>query len=321
MIGLGPQFIEVQAVPGGEVVRYPHRSALRVDGSAVAVAPVGSAQVDLTLTLGHGPTGATGAVGDKGVTGAGGAAGATGATGAAQAMLVHDTTYSPVGLWQFNGSLADTSGNAYDFSVDTGTPLYGQLAPNVPGVFLSACRLKAAVAANLLRILGNATIEFLLLPLADNTGAMPTSAPLVSFTGGQDDISSASNYLYQVAFDPGRLLYWFSEHGTGVNDTYQITAQALPPLRQLMHIAATRTADVIQFYVNGRAFGAPSSALTTPTGGSTAQLWVGGQGGTAPTLAPDCGLASLKIIASALTAAQVKAEFNRTAGKFYGYIP
>lgn len=302
----------IDATSGVDVLLDP-KPAVRVSGT-VDVTP-GPKDHVLDIPSGEGPQG------PDGIQGPVGSQGATGAAGMAQAIGVHDTTYSPVGLWQFNGNLNDSSGNGFNLTADAGTPLFGQLAPGLPGVFLSSTRLKAAASANALRITGDVTVELLAMLLADNTGAMPTSAPLVSFTGGQDDTTSTLNYLYQLAFDPGRLLYWFHEHGTGVNDTYQLTSLALPPLRQLFHLAATRTANVVQFYVNGRAFGPPSSALTAPTDASLSQLWVGGQGGTIPTLAPDCALASLKIVAGALTAAQVKAEFNRTAGKFYGYVP
>ncbi len=326
----GPQFVETRDSLSKSVVRYEHRPKIAIKGTGAEVDPDTGA---LSLLVGTGPEGDKGPTGDKGATGATGAAGtngtngtngatgATGATGTVQSIQLHDTTHSPVGLWQFQGDLTDASGNGFTLSVDAGTPRYDQLCPGLAGVLLQSTRLKAAVGANALRITGDITIEMLVIFAADNTGVQPTSAPLISFTGGQDDTSSTVNFLYQIAFDPGRLLYWFSEHATGVNDVYQVTSQALPPLRQVLHLAATRTSNVIQFYVNGRAFGAASSALNAPTDGSAAQLWVGGQGGTTPTLAPDCSLSSLKIVASALSAAQIKAEFNRTLGRFYGYIP
>jgi len=249
-----------------------------------------------------------------------GVQGTTGPTGDAAAIGLHDTTYGPAGLWQFNGNLNDSSGNGYHLTVDSGTVVYTSMCPGLVGVRLSALRLKAALANNLLRITGDVTIEMLCQLEADSVGSVVGSNAFVSFTGGQDDTSSSLNYLYHVAINEGRLLRWFSEHGTGVNDTYDVTAQALPPLKQVFHLAVTRTSNVIQWYVNGRPFGPPSSALTAPTDGSAAQLFVGGSGGTSPVVCSDRSIASLKITAAALAAEQIKASFNRTAGKFYGTL-
>lgn len=303
----------IEVVDSTGVVEAVRRTrALRLKGAVTAAA--GSRENVLTFPPGVGPTG------DKGAKGSQGIQGIAGATGAAAAIGLHDTTHSPVGLWQFNGTLADTSGNGYDLSVDTGTVTYAAMVPGLVGVRLSSLRLKAALAANLLRITGNVTVEVLCQLEADTVGSAVGTNAFISFTGGQDDSSSTLNYLYHLAFNQGRLPQWFSEHGTGVNDVHTITDQALPPLGQLFHFAAVRAFNIVQLYVNGRPFGPPSSVLTEPTDGSASQLWVGGSGGTSPVLCSDRVIASLKIIPAALSAAQVKAEFNRTAGKFYGSL-
>lgn len=297
--------------PGGRDVMMPYRQALRIlPGHGAAVTSSGGI-ISLNATGGTGPTGDKGPVGDRGPVGPNG--------DGAQQILLHDATHSPVGLWQFQGSLADTSGNGYTGTVDAGTEAYTAIAPGVLGVKLGGTLRLAlgGTTANLLRITGAVTIEMLMR----FTSAASIANPLFGYTYGVDDTSSAFNYLYEVRFkDTFRRPGWFHEHGTGVDDEYNLTDLALPAQR-LFHFAARRDANnVIQFFVDGRPFGPPSSPLTAATAGGSSQLYLGGTGGPSAALATSMNVASFKVVAGALTDAQIAAEFNRTAGKFYGSI-
>lgn len=257
-------------------------------------------------------------------SGAGGPLTISASTNAVGEIVLHDTSFSPVGLWQFNQSLSDSSGNAFTLSVDAGSATYGVMDQRLYGIRLGSCRLKRAYNA-LLHQVGNMTIGMFLM-----FEQQPTGEPIVTFTAGVDDTSSTYNYNYQIALSPtgttsvitDRVPTWFSEHGVGVNDFYTVTGLNLPPPGEVFHLMVTRTANVIQFYVNGTAFGPASSALTATDGGSVSELFVGGVGGVGiANVLTGTMLASLVIIPSALTAAQVKAEYNRTLGPYKGDAP
>jgi hypothetical protein len=102
-------------------------------------------------------------------------------------------------------------------------------------------------------------------------------------------------------------LQWLSESGAGVNFNYQITDRN--PL-YICHFAVTRVSNVIQFYINGRTLGPPSGVGATPDGGTNSIFRVGDNTNSAPF----CALASLKIVPSGLTAAQVLQEARFTIG-------
>lgn len=243
--------------------------------------------------------------------------------GAVGEIALHDTTHAPVGLWQFQGSLADASGNGFTLSVDAGSAEYSAFAQRILGVRLNGLRLKRAHEA-LLTIPGDMTIGmFCLFEEQPEPSVVGQATALVTYTGGTSDASADYNYQYQldITVTPGRLMRWFSEHGVGVNDSYTL-ASHLPAPGVPFHLMATRTANVVQFYLNGTTFGAASAALTTPDGGTLTELYVGGTGGvgTLSTISSTL-MASLIIIPSALTAAQVKTEYNRTMGPFLGGAP
>lgn len=247
-------------------------------------------------------------------------------TGGVGEILRHDTRFSPVGLWQFNQSLLDESGNGFTLTVDAGTESYVLMDQRLWGIRLDNCRLTRAFNA-LLHCVSDMTIQMFLM-----WEAQPGGFPIISFTGGSSDVSSTLNYNYQIALSPNgtvspitdRVPSWFSEHGLGLNDIYTVAtaggkALLLPPPGVLFDLTATRLANVIQFYLNGTPFGPASSALTATDDGSAAQLWFGGIAGTG-TASVQTGtvLSSAVIIPFALTAAQVKAEYNRTLGPFLG---
>lgn len=267
-------------------------------------------------TAGPGVQGPQGPAGPKGEKGADGAKGLTGPAGTAQAIQLHDTTHSPVLLLQLQGSLSDTSGNSYTPTTDTGGPvMYGTLCPGVRGFLAGSVRLGGTTSQHLLRIYGDMTILAFVKYLET-----PNGNPWVSFTGGQDDSSSVPNYIWQSGVDTLRRPNWFQEHGTGTNASQQITTDALP-MNRAFHFAQSRIGGVIRTYADGRQLGVQSSVLPAPTDGSGSRFFLGGTGDVTPVLCGAMLIASLKIVPSGLSAAQIEAEYNRTMGRFYGYIP
>jgi hypothetical protein len=231
----------------------------------------------------------------------------------------HDTTHSPLGLWQFNhGSYADSSGNGRTLSVSKGAPTWSQLFPGVECLFFNGdpvigLRLIYNVDDAVLEALNGAITIEALGAFRVYVGA--TAQRMITFEGSGE--TEVENFLFSVAFNTAYETEWLHEHGAGINDTYAVPYQ--PQDLQPCHFAVTKTAgQVVQFYLNGLPLGPPSAALTAPTGGTgNNRLYVGG----ASTGSWSGYLASLKLIGSALTAAEIKAEYNRTMGPAFGYQP
>lgn len=222
----------------------------------------------------------------------------------------HDTTYSPVGLWQFDGTLNDSSGNGRTLTVESGTARYADMLPGFSSFLVSATRLVFNTSGTSLAITGDMTIECLF------RSAVPVSTTyFAGYAGGSGSGTQANNILYSMYIPSGLFgLSWTQESGTGTPTSYNLTDHVLPRT-VLCHVAATRTSNVIQFYLNGRTFGSASSALTTPDGGTTSVFRLGGD---AAQNGVQGNIASLKVIASALSAAQIAGEFNLTLGDYYG---
>lgn len=224
----------------------------------------------------------------------------------------HDTTFNPSALWQFNETLSDTSGNGFDLTISAGpTTQYTDIYPSVRGLYL----LSGLTAAHTtttpagLQISGDITIECLVDFTVRNV-----SHPF--FACDAAAVSSASNRQYGVAFDSNGFPTWSQEHGTqdSTGGTFTCT-EMFPP--RLCHFAVTRISNVIQFYCNGLPLGSASGTLTTPTGGGSSVFRLGQ--GSSPT--GEGILRSLKIVAAGLSAAQVKAEYNRCLGNVFWTDP
>lgn len=276
-------------------------------GSAGPTGPAGPTGANGT----NGTNGANGAMGSAGVTGTAGATGPAGSASSGVAPTDHDTTYSPVGLWQFDESLADASGGSHTLAMNSGTLVYTEIYPVLRALYLLPTDdLRYNTTGSTLLIAGDITIAMLLRP-----SLLPTSnSYLVTYGGGSS--SSANNIQYSVGVGPAGLPLWRQAHGSGTVVSYSPTGFGMPS--DLCHLAVTRTSNVVQFYLNGRVLGPASSALTAPDGGSTSVLFIGDVAGGSNV---ECCLHSLKIVASALTAAQVKGEYNRCLGAVFGQAP
>ena len=220
----------------------------------------------------------------------------------------HDTTFSPAGLWNLNNDLTDASGNGFTLTIGAGTERYADISPGVRGLVLDGSTYAKLTSFNsTLGITGDLTIELLL-----NPGINTQPSVMVAHVGATSGGTSADNYLYQLQVSSFPLQKFSWENGTRSSQAYNIFD--LPPQSGLFHWAVTRASNVVQFYLNGRAIGAASSALGAPAGGGTGTFKLGGDSTTegAPSI-----LASVKVIASALSAANVKAEYIKTLGGLY----
>jgi hypothetical protein len=282
-------------------------------GSRGPQGPTGAAGA----TGGTGPTGlagATGATGATGPTGGVGPTGATGATGTAGSNSGQparfDTTHSPVALYHFNGDLNDSSGNALHLT--GGTPVYRAVWPGVVGLASSATPGPARSSSDAsLRIAGDVTIQLLCV-----MRSVPSTSQTVGFqlTGST---AEAGNSQYQCIFTNQGTLNFRSESGSNVAASVSSSGNtvSLPALGVPFHVAWRRTSGVVRFYVNGLPFGSDTSAVTTPTGGTTAVLELNSTAGAG------VEYFGLKIVDSSLSDADLKAEYNRTIGAGFGPLP
>lgn len=220
------------------------------------------------------------------------------ATAAAKLPIVyHDTTFSPILLAQFNGDLTDSSGNGHDMS--GASPSYSEIHPGVIGLDFRATT--ATVTTDALALTGDLTVEFIA-----QVDWPPAPGNIVAYAGG-------SNQAYSISLQtPGLGIFW--QHGGGHTGVTYTEATRQIRKGQLCHFAVTRTSGVVQFYINGKAAGAASGTLTAPDAVTGGTLTIGSTGANG-TQGVIC---SLKVIGSALSAADVLAEYNRTLGPWFG---
>jgi hypothetical protein len=213
-----------------------------------------------------------------------------------------DNTHSPVALYHFDGNARDYSGNGIHFS-ETGL-VFRDILPGVLGL-VSGTPVRA-ISDALLRISGDITVQGLCV-----MRVVPAAANLVGFyISGETEPTNAP---WMLTFTNQHTLKFQSEYGAGLNadfDSYG-HVQSLPALGTPFLVGMRRRAGILTWWINGLQYGEPSGLLTTPTGGTTAVLSMG------PAISrPECF--GLKIIASALTDAEMKDEYNRTLGSHYG---
>lgn len=219
-----------------------------------------------------------------------------------------DLTHSPLFLYHFDRNLDDSSGNGFHLSTLTGTLAYFQAAPNlwaITGNTTATVGRPSFDAA--LAVTGDITIQVLVKVY--NT---PSNMIFCGFFGSGE--TSPTNIQYLCGFLNGATLRWFQESGGGTDHEALISnsPQVLPEQRIFMHAAFVRSGGVVTTYLNGTQWGAPSGALTTPDGGGSAVFQ--------SLLTTSYGMIGLKGTNSALSAAQIKAEYNRTMGVAFGEL-
>lgn len=232
-------------------------------------------------------------------------------------MQYHDTTHSPVALYQFNGNMLDSSGNGLDLSLFTGLQRYTWLAPGLRGFFFNGeTSIRRPGNDALLTITGAITIECIILVCPN-----ALTGTFISFGGSA--ATTATNVLYELGFAQGSR-YNFR---VGWERLVSVPISSVELMGGLpycfpVHYAMTRSigsSQTVVHYVNGTAI-VGTSPLLAPTGGTSSRLWVGSDDN--PLVTFDfmvCSIASLKIVPTQLNEQQLKMEYNRTVGHFYGY--
>lgn len=235
--------------------------------------------------------------------------------GGGGAPQYHDTTFSPVALWQFNGDLTDSSGNGFDLLTGTGTERYASLFTGFQMLNMNLVA-RRSINDSLLTLTGEWTIECLVSVPANETGADRT---LISFEGGTE--FENTNHLYNIRLNGSNNLENFCEYSTGAN-SFRATSIPQSDLRPIRHLAVTQSSDgkTNRFYIDG-VFQEEVTATNAPTGGTNSRIGINGHQDNSARFVDDDGLiASVKIIASKLSDSEIASEYNRTLGPVYGTI-
>ena len=219
-----------------------------------------------------------------------------------------DTTPDPVALYNFNGNLDDSSDTGADLTINGGgnNLFYPNfLLSGSQSAYFDGSTCYFAPEDDALEITGDLT-----LLVITNVSANPSDYVALVTHGGTNDAES-ENFLYGLYLNSNEELYWFQEKDAGTNLDYTLTGYPIP-LDQWVMIGATRTSNVIQFWLNGAKLGS-STSLSAPTGGGDGQLFIGSENpGTQYRYTGH--IKSVKIIASALTEAQMMEEFEQITG-------
>jgi hypothetical protein len=218
----------------------------------------------------------------------------------------HDSTFDPVGLWQFDGNLSCSVG-IFSMSVDNGTEHYCQgPAPGRQAAFFDGSTSFQTAVTSAVQITGDLTLEALVYPNSMSLGyfAVCGGNPLT-------DSSANENILYSLFQNGHGRLGCFYEDASQSDHSVRPTSPqwSLIPGRW-HHIAYTRLATTHSLYHDGKLFHSEIIA-DAPSGGSLGRLQAGSSDGTAFL---NGSVASLKLIGAALTAEQIRTEFERTLG-------
>jgi len=232
-----------------------------------------------------------------------------------------DNVDGPVGLWNFNKTLASAIGGPA-FSVGAGTAV--GFTEIIPGGF-NALTAGPGVRMNLaltpaLNLLAAMEVEMILM-LEDVDPGM------VLVSHGGTGATSASNKAYEFTIPSAtypRNMGFNLENGAGVAQNYATSTAALqqsvPPVHVVMSMGWTRTAGGVRTaYINASQFGAASGALALPTDGSAAFLTL-----FADALNTNISfsvIASLALYDKVRTDRQRALSYNRSLGGFWGKIP
>jgi hypothetical protein len=230
-----------------------------------------------------------------------------------------NTSFSPVVLYNGDTGLADQSGNGHDMVEVIGSFSTTDILPGQPAIYVPVgCRLSVAGTDAQYQISGDVTIMATFM-----MDLSPSTSTGIIFCG-QSGTLEANNHMYlcQIRQTAGagtrRGFRMFWEHSGGVDDDFNTdTDIGGPPTHVITQVVWRRSGTTAQIFVNGVPFGSASTGLSAPTGGSGGKLQIGGVN---PATNNDSAFAihSLQVVASALSNAQILAEYNRTMGPVFG---
>ena len=171
------------------------------------------------------------------------------------------------GLWHFEGNADDTSGNGNNGTVNGATLVAGRVGSEAY-LFNGSSNYITAPSDLSLQITGNISIAAWI-----KANGYAQWGSIIQYSNPGE--AEANNYLYNVAWANGSgdlRLFW--EYGGGNNVTTDFSTNL--NTGRWYHIVAVRDTSEKKayLYVDGELFDSQAYS-NNPTGGSTAQLWIG----------------------------------------------
>jgi len=228
----------------------------------------------------------------------------------------HDTSRSPIGLWQLNGDLLDTSGyvgvgSPAPLSLGAGVEQYVPVLPGSPikGFYLGGTSyVYRPTYTDYLSLIGEMTIEYITF-----IGARWTAASMLVGYGAGAPETLNTNFLYSVKFSTAAVISAFWEYGAGSD----VTATSLQSLIgwPTHHAFVRRTGGGgtldMDFYQDGHLINTVAGNHVPAIGVAPTQALYFGYNAETATFAQYTLLASVCIIAAPLNAAQVLADAKK----------
>ena len=234
----------------------------------------------------------------------------------------HDTTHSPVALWQLDGDLLDSSGNGHTL-VPAGLATHATDANYVasglvPGKKALACQnMCLQNTGSAFHILGDITVLMLIF----DDGVIRTNSQNIIAWSTYGPATGVNNTSYNLLFGnsstyDGKYLA-YHEHGSAGSPTGPIFIVPGHSVRtrnfyEWSHLVMRRESNVYTIFINGVNVGS-SGTVTAPDGGGSSTLQIAGFLDVASYDFQGL-LQSVKIVSGSLTDAQIVAEAERCLG-------
>lgn len=233
-------------------------------------------------------------------------------------------TYSPIGLWQFDGSLDDSSGLGQPKLVlERGFERYSPIVPGVLGVLCggptgAVFRLPHTGVATLLRKPGDIAIQMICQMTTETLTDAAGTSPVVGYRGSAVAVQN-NNSLWGMYLGIENYPDWFTQSGAGTGFSAADGTVSLPPagVRTVLW-GARRKGNLVKFYIDGKPVSSGTATGTTPDGGASGLMRIGGQPQANETAAPYMVMTSLKVTAGSMSDAEFLADYNASLGQLYG---
>lgn len=231
-----------------------------------------------------------------------------------------DLDDDPVALWQFNDTTNAVRGPNLDLAASAGEWGFTDGYPGVRSLIANVgARLQFAADPNLL-LLGAMSVEVMF-------GLNTLPFGWLAGVGGTDGTGlAADNVLFGLGFvnnvTPRNATYfWERLNNSAVSFTTSTAAGTvgMPSIHTILTAGFSRSASgVVTPYINGKAFGPASGALSLPTGGANGVFSLGAQAGTTSNCNFTCFCAA--VYDRVRSASEWLDSYNRSLGEGLGFI-